>query len=188
MNMLPFTPSLARISCGLSAKDVSSLPTIRTIPGMYSWLSKKHRRRIRLIDRRAAERAELKQHGSREQMEKAAITLKDDILERWRKKKRQCESRSTLGLTLRTPTRPNFSPFDGNEGNPHRFMGILRVPWLNRSTGGTEHGLSCAGCLDGESTNLDTYRRSLDWRRLYSREGFLEHVSKCEVSRQTLND
>lgn len=187
MDMLPLTPSLAKTSCGLSAKDVSSLPTIRTLPGMYSWLNKSRRRRGALVDRGAAERAGIELHGSRQQMEEAAMALKNDALERWRKKIQLCESSSLLGLNSRGPTRPDFSPFDGHEGNPHRFMGILRVPWLNRMTGATEDGLSCAGCSDAERMDVDWFCRALDWRRLFSREGLLEHVSECKVSRQTLN-
>lgn len=188
MDILPFAPLLAKISCGLSAKDVSSVPIIRSLPGMYSWLNKKRRRRIALVDRGAAERAGIKLHGSRQRMEKAATALKNDALEGWRKKKQQYDSRSVLRLRSRRPTRPDFSPFDGNDGNPYRFMEILRLPWLNRRTGATEEGLSCAECSDCESTIMNTYRRSLDWRRLYSREGLLEHVSECEFSRQNLNN
>ena len=186
MDMLPFAPSLARISCGLSRKDVSSLPTIRSLPGMYSWLNKKIRRRVALVDRGAAERAGIKLHGSRQRMEEVAIALKNDALEGWRKKKQQYDSRSRLRLRSHGPTRPDLSPLDGKDGNPYRFMGILRVSWLNRRTWTTEDGLSCAGC--GERTYLKTYRRSLDWRRHYSRKGLSDHVSECEDSKQILND
>ena len=188
MDMLPFTPSLAKVSCGLSAKEVSSLPILRSLPGRYSWMKKKYPCRVPLIDRGAAERAGIKLHGSRQRMKEAAIALQDDILERWRKKKQKCESRSALRLRSRRLPRPKFSSFDGSEGNPYRFMGILRVPWLNRRTEEIEHGFSCAGCPDDESTNMDTYCRSLDWRRLYTREAFFKHVSECKVSRQTLKN
>ena len=185
--VLPMIPSHARDRYGLDNKALSGLPKMRSLPGVYSQGQTRHRNRKALVDPMAAEEAGIALHGSREQMSKIATDLRSSSQANWQKKMLKYEHTVKCDPTIRKPARPpSHSTFDGGGENPHRFMGILRVPWLNRRCGQTEMGLSCTGCARGESTNQDFYRRSLDWRRQYSHADILQHVQTCEFSQERL--
>lgn len=185
--LLPMTPSRAKDKYGLNRKTLSSLPTLRSLPGVYSQSFHIHRNRKSLVDPTAAEEAGLALHGSREQMAKVTMELKTSLEAHWQKKMQEYECKVKSDPTIRKPARPpSHSVFDGEGANPLRFMGILQVPWLNRRRGQTETSLWCKGCVRGEMANRASYGRSLDWRRQYSQTEFLQHVQSCEFSQKNL--
>ena len=180
-------PSRAKTKYGLDSKALSALPRLRSLPGVYSQGQTRHRKRKALVDPIAAEEAGIALHGSREQMAKTVKDLRTSLEASWQRKLQEYECKAKAHPVVRKPARPPSHPtFDGEGEHPHRFMGILRVPWLDRRCGQTETGLSCKGCARGESTNQDRYRRSLDWRRQYSHAAILQHVESCEFSQETL--
>lgn len=51
------------------------------------------------------------------------------------------------GSTTRRIQQPWASdPFDGQSGNPFRFVAIARVPWLSRESQEVKWGFYCIGC------------------------------------------
>ena len=185
--LLPLSLSHAKHKYGLNRKAVSSLPTLRSLPGVYSQSFTKHRNRKALVDPTAAEEAGLALHGSREQMAKVAEELKASLEADWQRKRQEYDGKVRSGLRVRRPPRhPNPPVVDGKGGNPLRYMGILQAPWLDRRRGQTETGLWCKGCARGEWDNRARYPRSPDWRRQYSQAEFLQHVQSCEFSQETL--
>lgn len=185
--LLPMVPSHAKDKYGLDSKAVSSLPILRSLPGVYSQRQHRHRDRKSLVDPTAAEQAGIALYGSREQMTKTAKDLRSSLEANWQRKMQEYECKVKYNPTIRKPARPpSHSVFDGEGANPHRFMGILRAPWLDPRCGRTETGLSCKGCVRSERINRARYRRSLDWRRQYSNAGILQHVQSCGFSQGTL--
>ena len=185
--LLPMILSHAKDKYGLDTEALSGLLKMRSLPGVYSQGQTRHRNRKALVDPTAAEEAGIALHGSREQMAKTAKGLRTSLEANWQKRMAEYECKAKSDPKVRKPARPpSHQVFDGAGEHPVRFMGILRVPWLNRRRGQTEIGLSCKGCARGESINQDRYRRSLDWRRQYSHADILQHVQGCEFSQERL--
>ncbi|GKU05061.1 cyclin f-box [Fusarium langsethiae] len=62
------------------------------------------------------------------------------------------------------------------------YMGSCALPYYDETTGNVEHGISCAGCqlaLEKRIIGSRT-RQADDTRKLYARDGFLEHFRWCE--------
>lgn len=86
----------------------------------------------------------------------------------------------------RNPPLPAYTQFSNELGaNPHRFMCVVMLPWLDRSRGMIEWGRHCEGCreefhFDGEIDG------ELDWRWLYTTSGYVEHFRQCVKSIEIL--
>ena len=66
-----------------------------------------------------------------------------------------------------------------------RFQAATSLPYLERWSGQVEAGLSCKGCqLAFEGDFSDKHLELRD--RMYSREGFVEHVGGCEAAGKLL--
>jgi hypothetical protein len=75
--------------------------------------------------------------------------------------------------------------------NPHRFMCIVGLPWLDRSRGVVEWGVACNGCkvvydklirLEGEERKEYSDNANI----LYSEDGFIDHSTMCKDARDIL--
>lgn len=175
---LPMTTTSAKEAYGLSSTTISTLPTLRSLPGSYSHLEKTWRKRVTLIDREAARQAGISIHGSATAMEQYVSRRRAKIVAGY-------EERVRKNPKVRKPSCPPYTnQFDGKGGNPYRFMGTIRAPSLDRTTKIVEIGLSCDGCRRG--THLETEYGWLDWRRMYTEKGFHSHLAECPTSQAAL--
>lgn len=66
-------------------------------------------------------------------------------------------------------------------------MSIIHAPWhawFNQTAWILEWGLSCGVCREQYK---DKGPRQLDWRRMYTPEGYLEHLEECDESQKAWN-
>ena len=71
---LPLTPNHARIAYGLKRKTAKGLPTVLTLPGVYSLDEKTRRGRCRMVDRTMSSEAGIRLHGHSKQRMEAYVT------------------------------------------------------------------------------------------------------------------
>ncbi|KAJ5374294.1 hypothetical protein N7517_006300 [Penicillium concentricum] len=146
---------------------MAKLPSFKTIPGRYSSGGIKCRRQLTLIDHSAAREAGIIVHGSSTAMkEYASGSLTNRI---------QAHQSRNAQSTRRGKPRPLRSDdsFDGFSSNPMRFMGIIRAPVLDTTTGAPEWGFHCIACKPYH------YSRPLHWRRKFTKESYRNHIEEC---------
>lgn len=176
---LPMTTTLAKEAYGLNRRTLSALPTLRSLPGTYSQMQKIWRKRVALVDSEVARQAGIAFHGSSDAMEQYVSKRRAKIIANYENKLRQ--GPNNLAAKLRKPACPPYANhLDGKGCNPYRFMSAIRVPRLDRITGTVEWGVSCEGCRKGNQFNR-VYGR-LDWRRMYTDSGYVDHLTECETS------
>ena len=195
---LPLTPANARIEFGLNHHELSKLPIALSLPGRYSEWTKIRRARIALVDRESARQAGIAIHHSSAQMKEyvgsspffPSLTSNNCMRARYTlqlKAGRAAKYEARLlrrDFGSRKPSCPPYTNlFDGKGANPYRFMCVVGFPWLDRCSGKVERGLSCRGCRD--KFDFET-EGQLDWRRLYTANGYLQHIKKCDKSIEIL--
>lgn len=135
----PLKPCQAKVRYALDTPSWEALHRVKIVPGQYTpekpdpaiYASK--RKRYTLVDRLEAISAGVKLHGSMRKMYKVVASRHQTL----RTKPDQAEIRRSGHMTL-----------DLKSNNPHRFMGIVRAPWINRQPRITaEWGVFCKACL-----------------------------------------
>jgi hypothetical protein len=171
---LPLTLSHAKDKYGLNAASARTLPYVLTLPGTYSAPPLRQSRRVTLVDSSAAERAGTALH-------KSVAAMQEYVAEQHRIKTKAYEAKKQRrGPRGRHPPRPRYTSYvDRKCNNPHRYMGVVRSPWLDRRNGIAQWGFSCKSCRD---CNF----RQFDWKRMYTQTGYIEHFSSCIPSQQAL--
>ncbi|OAQ73806.2 F-box domain-containing protein [Pochonia chlamydosporia 170] len=155
---LPLPPGRACRKFGLTRQIVQTLPLMTVIPGIYSPNEKKAPKRV-LVDYEASLYAGIKLHGSRNAMNQYIADREAELATR--------QSTST-GRRRRVPVADHF---DGESGNPFRFVAISFVPQLVKTSRDVERGFHCAGC-----------RKSMDLpshcRRKFTTASFEAHLKQ----------
>ena len=158
---------------GLNHQILDTLPQMRSIPGIYSPNQKKCRHRLTLVDHDCARRAGITLYGSVTVMEKHVSDIAGQKLRQYRERLSQPPTGPSASTTRHHRTE---GAFDGESGNPLRFMAIIRTPWLNRISQDVELGSYCIGC----ERSYDSYRnRPMHFRRKFTVDVFNEHLRQC---------
>jgi hypothetical protein len=89
------------------------------------------------------------------------------------------------GATFRLRIR-HLNLSDRATSKQYRFMGVICFPYLNHDTRTLELGLSCTVYARGYQLNKPERLRALDWRRMYTKQGYLRHLAECEQPRTAL--
>jgi len=145
----------------------SSLPMLRSIPGLYSPNGNTSRIRYTLVDPTLAHSLSVKYHGSAQIMEQSVADAAQRSLEAY-SQRLKVQSGKTVSRRA-----PNMNSREGRILDPRRFMAIVRVPWIKRLTNTVEWGFHCTGCKK-------QYRcRPLHWRRRYCSKTFEHHIAQC---------
>lgn len=118
----PLTARAAKAKYGLDNKTVKDLPTLRSLPGLYSYSTREYERRFYLIDQVAAYNAGIKFHGSLEAMKNH---VRGKPYGAW------------------ADDRPDDVP----RGNTNRYMTATSFPSFNPRTHVVDWGVSCSFCL-----------------------------------------
>lgn len=166
---LPLRPGQACRKFGLERGIIQTLPCMRVIPGIYSPNEKKANETT-LVDYESAFDAGIARHGSSGAVDEFVAAVAAKKLQAHRMRVLQAQQ---SGSSRRTRMPPVADPFDMKSANPLRFVAIVRVPWLNRtSQDGVEWGFYCVGC--GRSSDFP-----LHWRRQFTPESFDQHIMQC---------
>ncbi|KAH6652892.1 hypothetical protein BKA67DRAFT_593057 [Truncatella angustata] len=116
---LPLSPRRASWKVGLDSQIINTLPRMRVIRGTYSPNVKRVAMHKYVAD---METQKLQAHNARV----AAVQQSGSITRRMRQPR-------------------TSDPFDGQSGNPFRFVAIVQVPWLNRSLQEVIWAFHCVG-------------------------------------------
>ena len=159
-DLLTMTVTLAKTEFALTSKAVRALPTLLSIPGMYSDLKRWYKRRFSLVRITAASALpSAKQHDSH-------LLLGGPG-----------ESTGAGALLHCSPELLQY--INSKRHRPYRFMAVLRFPHLDRPTGILDWGVFCQAC---RLAPKGLRRACRDWRTFYSASGYMEHFQKCEAS------
>ena len=71
---------------------------------------------------------------------------------------------------------------DSGEGNPLRYMGVVRVSFFNQEHQKEQWRLTCKACYKQERREL----RHLNWKRLFTIDNFCDHVEECPGTKAAL--
>ncbi len=167
---IPLSYSDAIRKFGVNRQILETLPRMRSIPGIYSPNEKKSRTRLTLVDYKSARRAGIALHGLSSAMEQYVSNMAAQKLQEYNK--RVDQAAEGPGSTTRRLRRPRTEDlFDGQSGNPMRFLAIVRAPWLNTVSQELEWGFHCSGCRGSYRT-----RPLLHCRRKFAAASFSEHL------------
>lgn len=163
---------------GLKREQLKGLPAIKTIPGYYTPRPIKLSKQLTLIDFHTARQVAIAIHGSASKLEEEASRIKSKILSNYElRKTRSAEAGD------RIPRPPRIDdPFDGGEGNPRRFVAIVRAPFWNRRVGTAEMGFQCTSCKNHD------YKRPLHWRRKFTEETYKHHIEESGMIKDGKHD
>ena len=186
-NFCPQLASSAKERYLFDDRALADLPTLRSLPGSSdSILAHLH-----LVDRNAAKETAIALQNQFEETQKALgnwpmrrsfplLRTAPSFLERsqwfftspWGrailqekndKVDYQVDPRRRITLNSRIP----------------RFVGVIRVPSLHRASGKVEWGFSCKGCKRGRRSYSPLLGPFWGLGRMYSQDGFLEHLECC---------
>ena len=163
---LPLRYSHAIRKFGLNRGIVNALPHMRSIPGKYTMSERRVRMRIPLVDFDRAFHAGVALHGSTDAMEKYVSDRAAQSLQIYNERSSQGATSISNRRFRRPPTK---DPLDAMGGNTLRFMAIVRVPWLNRTSQELEWGFHCSGCRN-------YHDRPTHFRRKFTIASFNEHL------------
>ena len=184
---LPVSTEFAIHSFGLPRSAIRQLPCMKSLPGRYNldgFYGDTHKRRVALVNPKAAKEAGMKLHGTQEAMEAYANPYAVRRFPRAMDRDRKEGNRNATWLQgvrhMQNPSRVRGPPWSHHgHYEPRRFMAAIPFPTLDLSDGAIEWGLSCKGCRDGPP-NDDVSR---DWEAMYTKRGYLAHLDQCEWSK-----
>lgn len=162
---MPLSPIYASRKFGLDRQLVNSLPLMKVLPGIYAPNAKKTTAKV-LVDYQACLDAGIERHGSAPAMERFVSEMEAQRVEAY-------HSRQASSPRSTSRTRPPrlVDPPDANTGNPHRFVAVVRAPWLKKDLREVEWGVYCSGC--------GKFSPPLHWRRQFTVVSFREHLREC---------
>ncbi|PVI01100.1 hypothetical protein DM02DRAFT_591635 [Periconia macrospinosa] len=128
---LPLLRSHADRKFGLPSQILRTLPCMKSVPGRYSPGLKKCHNRLVLVDYDSAYHEGVMLYGSASAMEKHVSNVSAQKLEEFNKRVTEEKARGSHALLRRPKT---SDAFDRKSENPLRFMAIVRIPWLNKSS------------------------------------------------------
>ena len=153
----------------LQLQSMRSLPTLLSIPGTYSDRSRDYRGRLSLVRMQSAIAAKKKQ-VQRIQEETGALPTGHVFYPSWEVEKSIQRQDRTRGL------------------NAHRFMPMIRFPFLDREPGKLDYGISCQPCrVIGTKLRRLAAPRGMRFQfseRVYLAEDFMEHFQSCEIAQK----
>ncbi|KAK5116506.1 hypothetical protein LTR62_008055 [Meristemomyces frigidus] len=161
----PLRVSEASKQYGVSKRSLGDLPAMRSIPGQYSMAEKYRLTPTTLLDRETVRLRAIAIHGSEDSM-LSHVKQKTTTLDATYQGK-LILARS--GPTAVRPRRPSpAEPTNGPNGDPRRYMAIIKAPHIDHKTLYVEWGRYCKGCER-------SYRNHM-WRRRYVFDTFVEHL------------
>ncbi|KAL8282572.1 hypothetical protein RB597_010007 [Gaeumannomyces tritici] len=124
--LLPLPPSHACRKFGLKRHHLADLQQMKAVPGTYSPNRKKISESVTLVDHEHARLAGINLHGSLAAIEQYVSQKQAQMLEAYNTRQMERNSSDRPVRARRRP--PALDPFDGQSGNPYRFVAIARVP------------------------------------------------------------
>ncbi|MCJ1413560.1 hypothetical protein MMC19_007681 [Ptychographa xylographoides] len=173
-SFLPKPINLIELDYGLGIRSIRELPALHAIPGLYSHNGVIRRDRTVLIDTATAEAYGIGSHGSVAAMN-VYVNREKRFLETRYAMNQMEEARHPTGRN--PPVPPHRAYWDRGSFNPHRFMGILRIPVVYPKEKRAEWGLHCRDCFVFRRNNLTFMSKT-----------YYSHFLQCEKAQKRLRD
>lgn len=161
---LPLLPTHACRKFGLDRRLINDRPHMNVIPNIYSPNEMKVSRPSTLVDYESALHAGIELHGSL-----GAMNNYTSDMEAIELRKYQARASGSRRLVRQSWV---ADPYDGQSGNPLRFVSIARVPWLDKTSQKVDWGFHCLGCEEESQVPLH-------FRRKFTETTFKNHLSEC---------
>jgi len=166
---LPLSPRRASSKFGLDSRIINALPRMRAIPGTYSPNERRVHAPSVLVDYESALHAGISLHGSLSAMQKYVADMEAQKVQAYNAKAAMLQRSGFMQGRMRQPR--TSDPFDGQSGNPFRFVAIVHVPYLNRTSQEVEWGFHCVGCKK-------CCRPPIHYRRKFTAASFGDHLKQ----------
>lgn len=164
---------------GLNRQIVRALPGMKSIPGTYSQDKCQDTKRHNLVDYESAYQAGISIHGSPIAMARYADAQRAQRHQQYKENASQSQSAGdefgTAFLRLIRFGYEQVESDDQRSGEPHRFMAIVRIPWLKETSPEVVRGLHCIKCAQARSE--DGRLRPYKWTP--SEASFQQHLREC---------
>lgn len=168
----------AMAAFGLSKKELSRVPIVHTLPGVYTLSHTPYQRRRWLLSRGTAREIAVKVHGGEEGLisyinsnTSRAKAAYDQRVAKRNATRSACDSKGERNITI---------------DDISRFLVTTRLPYFNPELRSTQTGLSCKGCqaaLEASLKQVLSYAQHqalLDKRdRTFTEDMFLDHFAMC---------
>ena len=160
----------ASAAFGLTKNELSRVPIMTTLPGVYTRRQRTYRRKRHLLSRERARQAAIDFHGGEEELaryinhgtSKAKIAYYQRV-----------EALDATAAVQNTHSR--------TKNDPTRFTAVVPLPYLDLSSGITHIGCACQGCEFVLDDEVSQHLPILSYRgdETYTTEGILEHFKSC---------
>ena len=169
---LPLSKTEVMRKFGIKNSNIKALPCMKSIPGIYSPNQLKCLKALSLFDYESAYEAGVAYFGSPSAMGQfVAREAAQKSLNYQRRVSRALARDTSARRPLRRPRTED--PFDGQSGNPLRFIAIVGAPYVDATSLEQHWGFYCEGCRD----------RSHGWpqnfRRRFDENSFKNHIKQC---------
>ncbi|KAF1845757.1 uncharacterized protein K460DRAFT_282437 [Cucurbitaria berberidis CBS 394.84] len=166
----PLGIDLIKRKYGLNYSIIQSLPHMKCLPGVYSPGGCKVSRAVVLYDAWSALQAAVTYHGSRDNLKTYIEKSHAESMTAYHRRTQEATEANLRLPRLRKPA--SLSPYDRKSANPRRFVAVIELPVINKSSKVVDWGFYCKACR-----NANEWPR--DWRVRYDEETFEQHLLAC---------
>lgn len=166
----PLGVDLIKRRYGLGPKAIQSLPRMRCVPGVYSPNGGKIPRASALCDARSALQAAVTYHGSNDDVNTYIENSQAASMALHHRKTQEAAESSSRSSRLRKPA--TIFPFDRKSSNPLRFVAVIELPVISKTSKAVYWGFYCKACRNAT-------RWPRHWRVRYDEETFEQHILAC---------
>jgi hypothetical protein len=173
--LMPMSERAASAAFGLTKNELSRVPIMTTLPGVYTRRQRTYRRQRQLLSRERARQAAIDIHGGEEELAR--------YINHGTSKAKIAYDQRVAALDAAAAVQ---NAHNRTKNDPTRFMAVVPLPYLDLSSDITHIGLACQGCefvLDDEVSQhlpISSYRGD----ETYTTEGILEHFKSCWGARE----
>ncbi|KAH8702829.1 hypothetical protein GQ44DRAFT_631205 [Phaeosphaeriaceae sp. PMI808] len=166
----PLGIDLIKRKYGLNYNVIQSLPQMRCLPGVYSPGGCKIPRALALYDAWSALQAAVTYHGSSDNVKTYIENSQAESMALHHRKTQEATEPSSRSSRLRKPA--SLFPYDRKSSNPRRFVAVIELPVINKTSKAVDWGFYCKACR-----NANEWPRH--WRVRYDEETFEQHILAC---------
>jgi hypothetical protein len=170
----PLEFNLIKRKYGLDSKVIQPMPQMRCLPGVYSPSGRKIRIASALYDAGSALRAAVTYHGSSDNVKTYIENVRSESMALYDRKTREATKPSSrLSRVLsRLQESARLIPFDRKSSNRFRFVAVVELPVINKSSKAVDWGFYCKACRNAN-------KLPRHWRVRYDEETFEQHILAC---------
>lgn len=155
---------------GLKYNVIQSLPQTRSLPGVCSPGGCKIPRALALYDAWSALQAAVTYHGSSDNVKSYIDNHQAESMALYNRRTQQVTLPRAKLTCIRKPA--SLFPYDRKSSNPRRFMAVIELPVIDKTSKTVNWGFYCKACRNANECPRH-------WRVRYDEENFEQHILDC---------